>query len=299
MTRHFDNAGQKVDMQIGMSPFKMRHDLANNSLFSLESMAELAAALPSDKVDFNLANLPVDVAGQDVPLNGLTAAQTVKQIHDCGSWLVLKGMEQVPAYNALLDELVDDIAAMSDVPAGTFTQRVALGFVTSPGGVTPYHLDSEHNFLLQIAGKKTMTILPHTATTTAVDTEISPSKSRYIEFQPSFAAFAQTFELEAGDALCVPFNDPHYVENGDEVSISMGITFHDLETSHRRKVATVNHMMRRIGLAQPRVGVSPRGDKIKAAAYDALDTVLDPIRNNKRARQFVKQHILRGAAATH
>jgi hypothetical protein len=296
--RHFSDHEGSIDMHVGMSPFKMRHDLAGNPMFSLEVMADLANTLPRDKVDYNLANLPVDVSGKHVPFNGLSAANTIKEIETCGSWIVLKGMEHVPAYKALLDELIDDLACLSGVSASAFDHRVALGFVTSPGGVTPYHLDSEHNFLLQISGKKTITILPHEATTTAEDTELSPAKSRYIKYQPGFAPLEQTFELSAGDAVCVPFNDPHYVKNGDEVSVSMGITFHDLETWQRRKVATVNHMLRRIGLPQERAGIHSGKDRLKAAAYDALNTVVEPIRNNKRARQFVKRHVLRGAAAT-
>lgn len=295
---HFSAHDGGIEMRVGMSPFKMRHDLAGNPLFSLEAMADLASELPRDKVDYNLANLPVDVSGKHVPFNGMSAANTIKEIETCGSWIVLKGMEHVPAYNALLDELIDELAHLSGVSTSAFDNRVALGFVTSPGGVTPYHLDSEHNFLLQMSGKKTITILPHQATTTAEDTEISPAKSRYIQYQPGFAPLEQTFELSAGDAVCVPFNDPHYVKNGDAVSVSMGITFHDLETWQRRKVATVNHMLRRIGLPQERAGTQHGKDKLKAAAYDALNTVVDPIRNNKKARQFVKRHVLRGAAAT-
>ncbi len=301
MTQHFtlpSSAPAALDMHIGMEPFKLRHDLAGDPLFSLEAIATLATDLPADKVDYNRANLPVDVAGAPIPGNGLTPAQTVHEIETCGSWMVLKGMELVPAYAALLDELVDELARLSGLSPKAFSHRVALGFVTSPGGVTPYHLDSEHNFLLQMRGHKTMTILPHTATTTPQDIEISPSKSRYIEYRAAFAPLAKTFELTAGDAVCVPFNDPHYVQNGNEVSVSMGITFHDMETWQRRKVATVNHTLRRIGLAQPRPGTRPTADKAKVAAYDAVNALMDPIRRNEKARQFVKRHLLRGAAVT-
>ncbi|MEZ5892338.1 MAG: hypothetical protein R3C58_04235 [Parvularculaceae bacterium] len=35
-----------------------------------------------------------------------------------------------------------------------------LHFRLSPGAVTPFHMDPEHNILLQIAGEKTFTIYP-------------------------------------------------------------------------------------------------------------------------------------------
>ncbi len=304
MSKHFtlnaDTAKGKntFDMHMGMPAFKMSHDLADHPLLSLESVVQLAHDLPIDKVDYNRANLPNDASNATVVGNGLSPAQTVREIETCGSWMVLKGIEHVPAYAALLDELVDELAEMTGVSPSDFGHRAGYVFVTSPGGVTPYHLDTEHNFLLHVRGTKTMTILPHLATTTAQDTELSPAKSRYIRFRPEFAALKQVFTLNAGDALCVPFNDPHFVENSDQVSISMGITFHDAQTWKVRKVAHINHMLRRIGLPQPRAGEQPVRDTIKAAAYDAMNAVLDPIRNNTATRQFVKKHILRGAAVT-
>jgi len=37
-------------------------------------------------------------------------------------------------------------------------EREAAIFVTSPGSVTPYHMDKEINFLLQIRGTKTISV---------------------------------------------------------------------------------------------------------------------------------------------
>src|SRR3546814_4940370 len=36
----------------------------------------------------------------------------------------------------------------------------ALIFLSSPGSITPFHMDPEHNILLQIEGEKTMTVFP-------------------------------------------------------------------------------------------------------------------------------------------
>lgn len=298
MTTHLETPVAPFEMKVGMTPFTLRHDLSANPLFTLEAMADLAAALPQDKVDYNMADLPLDVSGTPVQANGLSRADTVRSIRENGSWMVLREIDHQPAYRQLLDEIVDQIAEMTGTAPSTFTHRTALGFVTSPGGITPFHLDSEHNFLLQITGHKRMTIVPGVAAMSPEDIEISPSKSRYIEFRPGFAPLAKTFDLGPGDALCVPFNDPHYVENGDEVSVSLGITFHDADTRRRRKIQTMNHMLRRVGLPQPVPGIRPKADGVKVAAYDTVNAVLDPIRRNEKARQFVKRHILRGAALT-
>lgn len=280
------------------TPFKLRHRLAESPLFTVEAMATLAASLPADKVDYNRADIPADVSGAAVPGNGLSVAETVRDIEACASWMVLKGIEHVPAYADILDRLVDELAEAAGLPVRAFGHRVALGFVTSPGGVTPFHLDSEHNFLLQMRGTKRMTILPHRGTVRDADLEIAPSKSRYIAFEPEFAPIAREIDLAPGDAVCVPFNDPHHVKNGPAVSISMGITFHDADSWKLRKVATMNHLLRRAGWPQARPGVHPRADALKAAAYTAASAVVEPVRRNAGARQFVKRYVLRGAAMT-
>ncbi len=274
--------------------FTLRHALADSHLFKLDRLADLAAELPADKIDFNRATLPRAVSAAQVPGNGLSPAETVREIETCGSWMVLKNLDLVPEYKAVLDDLVDELAMLAGVTPDAFGHRAMLGFVTSPGGMTPFHLDSEHNFLLQMRGAKRMTILPHQDVIAPIDLEIAPSKSRYIEFKPEYEAKARTFDLGPGDMLCVPYNDPHYVENGPEVSVSVGITFHDAASWRLRKIATMNHLLRKVGLPQPAPGQGA-ADGLKAAAYDMADLVMEPIRRNAGMRQFVKRHVIRAA----
>src|SRR3546814_7348487 len=47
--------------------------------------------------------------------------------------------------------------------------REAFIFLSSPGSVTPFHMDPEHNIMLQIRGEKTMTVFP------AGDEELVPA----------------------------------------------------------------------------------------------------------------------------
>ena len=43
---------------------------------------------------------------------------------------------------------------------GTMYKREAFIFVSSPNAVTPFHMDPEHNILMQLRGTKTMTLFP-------------------------------------------------------------------------------------------------------------------------------------------
>src|SRR5436309_3049848 len=74
--------------------------------------------------------------------------------------MVLKNVEVVPEYRELLHACLAEVEAL-DHPAGRgVTLREGFVFVSSPGAVTPYHMDPELNFLLQIRGGKHMSVFP-------------------------------------------------------------------------------------------------------------------------------------------
>ena len=75
-------------------PFHLRHGLGDHPLFSLPRLMELARRLPEEFVEYNAGALPVGVRPQDTPRNGLSPEETVRRIAECGSWMVLKRVEQ-------------------------------------------------------------------------------------------------------------------------------------------------------------------------------------------------------------
>ena len=66
--------------------------------------------------------------------------------------MVLKNVDQDPAYKALLEETLGELAGVIEPVSGEMLCKVGFIFVSSPGAVTPFHLDPEHNVLLQIRG---------------------------------------------------------------------------------------------------------------------------------------------------
>ena len=69
-------------------------------------------------------------------------------------------MERDPEYAALLDACLGEVEALGHADARQIDHREAFVFVSSPGSVTPYHIDPEWNFLLQVRGSKTITVFP-------------------------------------------------------------------------------------------------------------------------------------------
>ncbi|MBU0655398.1 MAG: cupin-like domain-containing protein [Gammaproteobacteria bacterium] len=259
--------------------FTLQHRLADLPEFELPQLLDLSRKLPADCLEYNAGTV---VPGQDpdqTPRNGLSVQETIERIEQCKSWLVLKHVERDPQYRALLDACLDEIYPHAGRKLTGLHDRAAFIFITSPGSVTPFHFDREHNFLLQVRGEKTMhqfdkfdrDILPETA---IEDKYVDGSAHRNQPFRDEFQRKAQTFTLNPGDGLFVPINSPHWVQNGNEVSVSFSITFHSDQSDQMARLYKLNGMLRRrLGINPTPVGHSARMDAFKHSGIMAAQRV--------------------------
>tara|TARA_R110002110_G_scaffold59726_2_gene168698 strand:+ start:5626 stop:6537 length:912 start_codon:yes stop_codon:yes gene_type:complete len=250
--------------------FRVSHSLAGHPLFTLDRLARLAGSLPPGQVEFNGPVAP----HQDpnlTPSNGMTPEETVRRIEEAKSWLVLKYVDTDPEYKALLDACLDQVAEQTGGLMGDARQRHAFIFVTSPGNVTPFHLDPELNFLLQIRGTKRMSLFDHRdrEIVSLENTEQFPGSHRNLPYSESFEAKAIHQHIEPGEGIFVPIFDPHWVKNGNEVSVSFSITWTTKESERLVKLSRVNAVLRKLGMPQSEAGANRAWDGIKIAAYDA------------------------------
>ena len=65
-----------------------------------------------------------------------------------------------PDYRALIHRCLDELAADINALEPGMNGREGSVIISSPSAVTPFHLDHEHNFLLQIRGRKTVSVFP-------------------------------------------------------------------------------------------------------------------------------------------
>ena len=246
-------------------PFVIGHALADHPLLQVERLVELCRDLPPESVEYNAGDLPKTLRNEDTPMNGLSAEETVRRIADCKSWLVMKHVEQDGEYAALLDACLDQVRPLSDAIAPGMMQRQAFIFVTSPGSVTPYHIDPEHNFLLQVRGQKHVTMFDGRDRTILGERELEQmymDVGRNLPFDEAWEADAWKFTLDPGQGLHFPVTYPHYVRNGDEVSVSLSITFRTPDLDKRRELYRRNAAQRAAG-KQPRpVGQAPLLDQM-------------------------------------
>ena len=250
-------------------PVRLRHGLAGHALFSLDRLARLADALPTRQVEWNRGDLPVGVRPEDVPRNGLTPGDTVRGIETNGSWMVLKNVEADPDYAALLTDALDALAPVVHPATGTMADAEGFVFLSSPRSVTPFHMDPEHNVLCQLRGTKTMRIYPHGGIVPPeADEAFHAGGHRNLAHEDAFEARAEAFELRVGDAVHVPHTAPHWVENGDGVSVSFSVTWRSEASARIGDLHRMNGWLRARGLS-PRPPGGPM-DAPKRLAFRAL-----------------------------
>lgn len=269
--------------------FYVQHNLSHHPLFSLPRLIELSQQLPAKDFEYNAGNVPVSLDPEMTPRTGLSVEETIRRIDQCSSWMVMKNVEQVPAYKLLLDECLDEIQTLSEGKVPGMTQREGFIFVSSPGSVTPYHLDPEHNFLLQIQGSKTMYQFDRNDRQIISEQEIERTftGSRNLVFKDEYQARAQEFVLRPGMGLHVPVTTPHWVKNGPEVSISFSITFRSKVSQRREGLYKFNAALRKSGVTPNPIGHFPLADTFKFVSFKTFLLAKHLVsRNSLRRRNY-------------
>jgi len=258
---------------IGQRPFTIAHRLTAHPLLSLPNLIELSRRLPAENVRYNRGDVQPSQRIYTAAKNGLSIEETIRQIEDCGSWLVLRFVEQDPEYRALVDECLDEIQTLSEPVMPGMCKREGFIFITSPGSVTPFHADPEYNFLMQIRGTKKASMFD-VADRSIVSEEVL---EKYLaegpfcgEFKDEYQRKAFEFDLHPGDGLHFPLNWPHWVKNGDEVSISFSVTFRTPQSERTSCIYSVNHQLRKRGFNPTAHGKSALLDSAKFNAYRAI-----------------------------
>lgn len=250
-------------------PVTLTHRLAQDDFFTLERLADIAAQLPAELVEYNRGDLPVGQRPDQTPGNGLGIAETIRSIEENGSWMVLKNVERNAACAAKMEECLSDLVGLIAPMSGEMFRKEAFIFISSPNSVTPFHMDPEHNILMQIRGIKQMRIYPRDGILTANIHEAYHSKEghRNLPYDPAYDRQSELFELAPGDAVHVPIKAPHWVKNGPLVSISFSITWRSRLSVAEADLHRMNAWLRQHGLGQV-AGTNARA--LRVSAFRAL-----------------------------
>jgi len=272
--RLLDFEAQTFRSNLNRLPFMVQHSLAGHALLSLPRLVELSRRLDAAQVKYNDGKLAVADDLEAAASNGLSIEETIRRIEYQCSWMVLKNVQSDPEYRELLHQCLAEIRVHSETLDPGMCDPRAFVFISSPGSVTPFHIDPEINFLLQIRGSKTMNIFD------PLDREILPEQTLelfslaenlgVVKYRQQFESRAFVAQLSPGTGVHCPVTAPHWVKNGPEVSISFSITYRTPSTQRRRNLYWMNAQLRRFGLSPSPVGSSPWRDNVKYQAFRSL-----------------------------
>jgi hypothetical protein len=251
------------------SSFMFEHGFKGNPIFELPQLVELSRRLPEHPHFAYWSNGPVGVRdrwekGQRARAN---LQETIGEIADNNSLVILKHVEQDPVYAPLFQKFLSQIVEFSgpqmrdDVEVGE-----VLILISSPNRVTSYHIDAETNYLVQVTGDKTAHVFPHDDSGMMTDVELERFHAGDFNgavYKETSQAGAATFDLKAGCGIHIPTHAPHWVQNGDNVSVALSVNFELKSVADLAMVYRFNRWVRHAGGRPASPGVHPARDKAK------------------------------------
>lgn len=269
-----DSARGALTAAYPQAPTHLTHGIADHPLLSLEALAGLAERLLPDTLEHNAAtDLPLGIAYADTPRNGLSVQETIRRIGECGSWVLLKYIEQDPAYARLMRDVLGEIEDIVRPMTGEMMRFEGYIFISSPRAVTPLHFDPEYNILFQARGSKTMTLFP-TADPEIISQEFFEAYfaggPRNLPWDEAWNARARPISIQPGEAIYVPILAPHWVQTHDEVSVSLSLTWRSEWSFHHADACRFNRRLRKAGLRPAAPRLYPANNRLKSYGHRAL-----------------------------
>jgi hypothetical protein len=256
----------------------LRHNFHEHPLFQVDELIKLGKELaPLEQCRFMRPGLTQAsvIAHDSRHPDGRSIDEFFERLEEPGSSVALYNIEVIPRYQALLHAVVGVMQDSVEAEQPDVFRVNGFVFISAPPSVTPFHIDRENNFWLQLHGHKIMNVWDHRdrriVPAEAVEDFIVTHSLRKVRYRDELRAFSQEFHARPGDGVYFPSTSPHMTRSdpewtapGDRVSISIGVTFYTSVTRKVARVHQVNRVMRRCGLAPRYPGESPRADAFKA-----------------------------------
>lgn len=266
-------------------PFMLDHSLSDHPAFTMERLHELLErSLPiKDKVYWNAGKKDPGQKWKDRPGRDFSIEEAFRRIRECDAWIIIFGADRDPEIHSMLQQGLREVEELSGIPLDVeMKNSQSIVFITSPHRVTEYHIDRECSLLLQIHGKKTIHIFDQNDRDVLTEQELEQfwtNDNNAATYKPHLQSRASSFLLEPGKAVHIPVNAPHWLENGDDISVSINQNFQ----YHNHRLANIyraNYYMRKMGLSPVPPGRSRLQDYIKGRGMQV------PVVLAKQARTF-------------
>ncbi|HEX7866294.1 MAG TPA: cupin domain-containing protein [Variovorax sp.] len=259
----------------------MHHNFHEHPLFQVPELVKLGLELslldqcrfmdPKRTVSSSLAH---DSRHPD----GRSIEEFFRRMEEPGSSVAFYNIEVIPRYQALLMSVVNSMRTLVEREQPDIFRVNGFVFFSAPPSVTPFHIDRENNFWLQLHGHKTLNVWDHRdrsiVPADAVEDFIVTQSLKKVRFNEAFLPLGLEFNAQPGDAIYFPSTSPHMTRSKvdpertapeDRLSISIGVTFYTAATREVARIHQVNRLMRKCGLSPSYPRESPTADAIKSA----------------------------------
>jgi len=177
--------------------------------------------------------------------------------------------------------VIESVRPLIEPQQGAIYMEQGFIFISAPPSVTPFHIDRENNFWLQVRGRKVMNVWEPTdrqaVAAADVDDFIVYGSLENVRMKEGDLERAHAFDVGPGDGVYFPSTSPHstrteagWTRPGDGVSVSIGVVFYTAHTRYRAYVHAWNLFLRRFGLDPREPGASAAADSVKHACGRAL-----------------------------
>ena len=264
---HFNRLSPDMRRHFPHEPMLVEHDLIDHPLLTIDSVLALIDRIDAKHADWHVGDVPIDMQGRP-PKTDLSAEETLREIETCNAWLGIDKMQVDPAYRALVEQVVAEIEAAFPNEISDIHLKEGNLFISSPGARKPYHIDPEHNFLLQIRGSKTVRIWnghrPEVLSEATLEAFSTTDDWAGITLSAEGRPADYSFELTPGVGLYFPVQWPHDVQNGDAcASTSLSVTFRSAHSRRQETIRQFNAKLRARGHVPTGPGRSAWRDALK------------------------------------
>jgi len=206
------------------------------------------------------------------PADGRDLDEVFRHLHEPGSWIALYDVQTDPAYGRFVRDVLGNVQVLSAEESPVDVRGFI--FISTPPSVTPFHIDRENNFWLQICGRKTLSVWDRmdrkTVAAKDVDAFIQYGDLSGVRLTDGARDRAGNFDCGPGDGVYFPSTSPHmahtdtsWVTDRDHLVISIGVVFYSAVTRRNAYVHAANGVLRRLGLDPDVAGVSEWRDRLK------------------------------------
>lgn len=263
----------------------LRHNFDQHPLMQLPELAKLAKDLsktkqcrfitPGSKQESAFFHDDQDPQGRGID-------EIFRRIEEPGSWVALYNIETHPVYRGFLNEVMACFKPMVEPEEPGIFNVGGFIFISAPPSVTPFHIDRENNFWLQVKGRKVMNVWEpgdrHVVSARTRDEFILYGGLEDVRLKDGYRERSHEFDVGAGDGVYFPSTSPHmtrsdpdWVTPGDGVSISIGVVFYSDVTRRRAYVHAWNLLLRtKLGITPREPGESEFVDRLKYPLGRAL-----------------------------